>query len=156
MTHRVITRKIVRNILVDATDEELLACGQSAAEVSKKLGELELEKKEAMDSFKEAIKADESKLNSLLDEIRQRKITVMNAACVEEWDSNEGKYRLVWNGRLVEEREMNIEERQKHVDNLFNMAYQKAAKARAEETPMDIKQLISEETSTKTKKDMLK
>jgi hypothetical protein len=62
MSHRIITRKVIRNIKVDATDAELLACGQAAAEFSKKLGKIEADKKEAMDSFKEAIKAEEGKL----------------------------------------------------------------------------------------------
>lgn len=156
-SHKVITRKIVRNILVDATDSELLACGQAAAEVSKKIGQLEIEKKETMSTFNDLITTEKGKLNSVMQEIRERKITIMNADCVEEWDANASVYRVVWNGRLVEERPMNTEERQMHVDNLFNMTAQRdAAKARAEETTDTIKQLMREETSTKTKKDMLK
>jgi hypothetical protein len=156
-SHKVITRKIVRNIRVDATDAELLACGQAAAETSKKVGQLEEEKKEEMLRFKESIDSQKGKLNSIMEEIRDRKINIMNADCVEEWDADASVYRVVWNGRLVEERPMNTEERQKHVDNLFNMAEQReTAKARAEETPDSIKQLMREETSTKTKKDMLR
>jgi polyhydroxyalkanoate synthesis regulator phasin len=78
----------------------------------------------------------------------------MNAECVEEWDANEGKYRLVWNGRLVEERAMNTEEKKQHVDNLFNMQEQReAARARAQECPDDIKQVMQAEKSVKTKHD---
>lgn len=156
-THKVITRKITRNIKVDANDSELLACGQAAAEISKKIGQLETEKKDVMANFKDWITTETGKLNSVMEEIRERKINVMNADCTEEWDANSGTYRVMWNGRLVEERAMNTEERQKHVENLFNMAEQReAAKARAEETPDSIKQLMREETSTKTKKDMLR
>lgn len=118
-TAKVITRPIQRDVKVPASEPELLTRGKLAAELSQKRSRIEDEKKLAMDEYKEQIKATEVQLNETLDEIRTGKITVRGADCVEEWNPSTGKYTLKWGDRIVEEREMNVEERKNFTEGIF-------------------------------------
>jgi hypothetical protein len=167
--NKVLTRPVKRDVRVPASEQELLTRGRLAAELSQKRSRLEEEKKSAADEFKESIKAAEVQLNETLDEIRSGKITVRSADCVEEWDPSTGKYRLRWGDRVVEEREMNVEERKNFTEGIFEQKPDKQ-KAAAGEKPEDdvidaewergdfeaeVRAVVAQEKNRKLKKDHL-
>jgi hypothetical protein len=164
---KVITNKKRMTVRVPATEQELLQRGQVAAELALEQSRLEEKKKAAMEEFKTDIDSKKSQLSGVLDEIRSQKIMVRDAECKEEFDVEAGKYRLWWGDRLVEERPMDVEEKQKLQNNIFTMAgkAQAAKDARAAaagegreddaidvEASSDVRDVIRAETNVKTKK----
>lgn len=154
---KVITKKVRRDIRVQAREDELLACGQKAAKLASQQTSLEEAKKAEADRLKAEIDDVKGQLNAALEEIRSQKISIRNADCVEEYDTNSAKYRLWWGTRLVEERPMEVEERKKYEGNIFNIkpSTEPAPTPKTPEetaTEEDIRQVIREEKNTKTKK----
>jgi hypothetical protein len=132
---KVISRPIKRDVRVDATEPELLDRGRLVAELATERQKIEAEKKAAAEEFKSELEANKAQLDATFEELRSGKVLVRSADCVEEWDPHQGLYFLRWGDRIVEQREMNTDERRNYSEGIFDQ--KRAAAGEKPEEPED-------------------
>jgi hypothetical protein len=117
---KVISRPVKKDVRVDATEPELLDRGRLVAELATERQKIEAEKKAAAEEFKSELEANKAQLDATFEELRSGKVLVRSADCVEEWDPHQGMYFLRWGDRIVEQREMNTDERRNYSEGIFD------------------------------------
>lgn len=147
----IIIAKGLRTIKIDATEQDLIQRGQACAEMSQKIGAIELEKKDCNASFKTSIDSLKAQIDSLSTEIIDKKITVHKANCIEIIYPDTETYKCFWGEKLVEEREMTAEEKEKFLSGVFANPKNADFVQENYNCDNDIKEVIKLESRTKTK-----
>ena len=144
-------KKVTESIEFKLSDIQKSRKGMDAAKLSKEVAELRIEKKTTVDTYTAKIRTAEAKMNTLLEQIDSG-VEWKETEVIAHKNYDAGKMEFWLNGEKVKERELQYHERQMDIDEKpKKLNTKRKGNLTVVETKDDIKGVIKEETSAKSK-----